>query len=105
MKKNWTELVVILDRGGSMQGLKGDNTGGMENASRPSFCHQVIVESLSGKYATLGLSGQYRTLTVLPTTAGTPVVISIRLFVVDAMGIKPNFIVLIGLITRFSLMV
>lgn len=37
MKQNLTELVFILDRSGSMQGLEGDTTDGMEHASRPLF--------------------------------------------------------------------
>ena len=45
MKKNLSELVFILDRSGSMQGLEGDTIGGFNamienrrrNPARPSF--------------------------------------------------------------------
>ena len=34
MKKNLTELVFVLDRSGSMQGLEGDTIGGFNAISK-----------------------------------------------------------------------
>lgn len=41
MKKNLTELVFILDRGGSMGGLEQDTIGGLENVSK-RFSYEKI---------------------------------------------------------------